>query len=137
MGFGTAAALGGALIWYIAVVATGYQIGFAAIGVGWLVGNASMIGAGYRRGIEVQLVSVLITAAAMVTSEYLIVRHFFNEYLTSIGYLPLPLFMSLDLMAEVVVEGIRSDSVTLLFWGVAVVAAFLVPRRRHLPIVKS
>ena len=129
---GIAAAAVGALIWYGIVVITNYQLGIIAAGLGWLVGLAVVFGSGRKRGLPLQLTSVIITLVALVASEYLIVRHFLVEYLTEQGYSGFALFMPLDVMWELVVTGITEDLLTLLFWGIALVVAFTTPARRQL-----
>mgnify|MGYP005839118873 CR=1 FL=1 len=69
---------------------------------------------------------------AMAFSEYLIVRHFAVRALAERGVAGIPLLLPLDAIVELVVEGIKADAVTLLFWAIAVYAAFTIPARRRL-----
>jgi hypothetical protein len=129
---GVVAALAASLVWYAAVAITNYQLGILAVGVGWLIGQAVVFGSGRKRGPALQAISVGITIVAMALSEYLIVRHFVVEALTEEGYTDFALFLPLDVMVEIMLEGIKADLLTLLFWGIAVWAAFSVPARRRL-----
>lgn len=47
--------------------------------------------------------------------------------ITKQGYTNIPQLLPLDVMYGLVVESLRSDPVTLIFWGLACVAAFFVP----------
>jgi hypothetical protein len=129
---GLAAAVIGTLVWYGFVVITNYRVGFIAAGVGWLVGIAVVFGSRRRRGPALQAISVAITLAALVISQWLIMRYFVVDYLTEQGFTELPLFMPLDEMLNLVLTGITEDLLTLIFWAVALWAAFSTPARRHL-----
>jgi hypothetical protein len=129
---GLAAAVVACLIWYGVVVISNYQIGFLAVGVGWLIGLGVGFGAGRKRGPVLQAISVGITLVAMVLSEYLIIRHFAVEMLAEEGFAGLPLFLPLDLMVDLVVESIKSDPLTLAFWAIALWFAFSTLSKRSL-----
>jgi hypothetical protein len=126
------AALISAIIWFGFVVVTEYQLGIVAVAVGWIVAQAAMLGAGRKRGFSVQLISVMATGLAVLLSEYLIDRHFLVQYLTSEGYTDIPLLLPLDVTMEMIVEIIKSDPTTLLFWGIAIFEAFAIPKKRQL-----
>jgi hypothetical protein len=129
---GVVAALAASLIWYAVVAITDYKLGIIAVGVGWLIGQAVVFGSGRKRGPALQAISVGITIVAMALSEYLIVRHFVVEALTEEGYTDFALLLPLDVMAEIIMEGIKANPLTLVFWGIAIWASFSVPARRRL-----
>jgi hypothetical protein len=129
---GLAAAIIGGLIWYGIVIITGYQVGFIAAGVGWLVGIAVMFGSGRKRGPALQAISVAITLFALVISQWLIMRHFVVEVLVEQGFTGLPLFVPLDAMVDLVITGITENLLTLVFWAIALWVAFATPARRKL-----
>lgn len=129
---GLAAAAVASLIWYGVVAITEYQLGLVALLVGWLVGKAVMLGAGGKRGISLQLMSVGITLPAMVLGEYFIVRHFIVEALKANGESGFRLFLPVADMFEVVLEGIRIEPTTLLFWALALWVAFRTPAARQI-----
>lgn len=130
--FGMGAGLAAALIWYGIVVTTKYELGIIAILVGWLVGKAVTIGAGKKRGTQLQLLSVGITLLAMTLSEYLVVRYFVVEMLSEEGYTNIPLFLPLGLVLELIGEGLKNNPITLLFWAIALWQAWSVPAARRL-----
>jgi len=129
LGIGAAAI--SCMVWYGIVVVTQWQVGYVAVAVGWLVANGVIYGAGRKRGMALQLLSVMITLLAMVASEYLIVRHYLVEYLVEQGATDLPMLYSIDLMLELIVESIKADPLTLLFWGIAGWEAFAIPAKRQ------
>ncbi len=129
---GLGAALLASTAWYGVVVITNFQLGIIAVGVGWLVAQAVMLGAGRKRGASLQGLSVAITVLAMAFSQYLIVRHFAVQQLSKQGYKNIPLLLPLDLMVKLIVESLKADPLTLLFWAIAVWEAYKLPAARRL-----
>jgi hypothetical protein len=129
---GMLAALLASVVWYGFVVLSERQWSLIAIFVGWLVSKAIMIGSGRRRGATLQVISVAITLGAMAFSEYLIVRHFAVQFLAEEGVTGIPMLLPPDLVVSLVYDGLASDPITLVFWLVALWAAFSVPARRQL-----
>lgn len=66
--YGSVAAVAGAVGMAAITLATGYQLGIVAIGVGWLVGKAVRLGSEQRGGRGYQVIAVLLTylAASMM-----------------------------------------------------------------------
>jgi len=130
--YGLVAGAVGAAIWYAIVVVTNYEVGIVAVLIGWLVGQAIVFGSGRKRGLKLQLLSVLITLTAMVGAEYFIVREFVVQYVTenagAAQASQIPLFLPLDVAVDFIVGVVQDDPLTLLFWGIALYAAFRVPR---------
>lgn len=129
---GLGAAMLSSVVWYGAVVITNLQLGIIAVGVGWLVAQAVMLGAGRKRGSTLQGLSVTITVLAMGFSQYLIVRHFAVKALSRQGYTNIPLLLPLELMVRLIVESIKRDPMTLVFWAIAVWEAYRLPAPRRL-----
>jgi hypothetical protein len=79
IGRGVVFALGGgvlgALLWFGSVVLTNYKIGFAAVGVGLIVGYAAFLGNGKQPSGQLALLSVIVAMAAIFAGEYLTVSH--------------------------------------------------------------
>ena len=129
---GLSAAVVGIMIWYGLVVITNYHLGFVAVAIGWLVGIAVVLGAGRKRGPGLQALSVAITLVALVISQWLIVRYFAVQGLTEQGFTGIALFLPLGTMLDLVITSISEDLLTLVFWAIALWAAFATPARRHL-----
>jgi hypothetical protein len=132
---GVGAALIASLVWYAVVVGTQYEVGFVAIGVGWLVAQAVMVGAGRKRGASLQLVSVGITLLAMTIGEYFILHHFLVLALAEKGMEDVPLLLPLSAAADLVGSGLLDDPLTLIFWAIAIYAAFRLPAKRRLAVL--
>lgn len=124
---GLLAAVVSSVVWYGAVVITGYQLGILAIGVGWLIAGAVVMGSGGKRGPAFQLISVILIVIAMGLSQYLIVRHFLNLELVKNGYEQLPLLVPLGSILEIIWLSIKEDPLILLFWGIAVYEGIKIP----------
>jgi hypothetical protein len=127
LALGAVAAVAGAALWMVLVALTNYQIGIAAVGVALLVAGAVRVGSGGLSGVPVRVGSVALTVVSMALAEYLVVRHFVNAELAAEGAAEsVPLLISpLDLVL-VVVESLRFDPLTLVFWAIAVFAAWRV-----------
>ena len=131
---GLLAAVVSALIWYGIVVVTDYQLGIIAVAIGWLVAQGVIFGAGRKRGSYLQAISVIITIGAMAASEYLIVRHILMKLAVEEGYLvnDVPLLLPLEDIWFLILEGIKADPITLVFWAIALWQAFSLPAKRRL-----
>jgi hypothetical protein len=127
---GLGAALVSALAWYLVVVLTSYQLGLIAIGVGFLVGTGVVAGSGGRRGLMLQAMAVTITLVAMVAAEFLIARHFAVAALASEGTVGVPWLLPPGLMVSLVIDSLRQDPLTLVFWAIALWTAFRLPGRQ-------
>lgn len=124
---GVVASVISAIVWYGIVAITSFQVGYLAIGVGWLVGQSIVIGSGGGRGIVLQGMSVALTTFAMVLSEYLIVRHVAVQVLAAEGSQQLPLLLPLDVALGMISHSISANPLTLLFWAIAVFTAYRIP----------
>jgi hypothetical protein len=110
-------------VWYAVVAFSSYQIGFVAAAVGWVIGTGAVLGARGRGSLWLVAASVALTLVALTVGEYLIAYHYLSqEPELSFGLLQSPL-----LIIELVIEIIRFDPVTLLFWALALAAAAWVP----------
>lgn len=65
---GGAAAVLGALVWYGIGRLTGYELGLIAIVIGWMVGKAVHWGSGHRGGWRYQVIAMLLTYLAIVST---------------------------------------------------------------------
>ena len=129
--FGSIAAVIGGTIWFGIVWITNRELAIVAILIGFLVGQAIVIGSGRRYGRRLQALSVVLTLGAMVLAEYLIVRQSAVAYvLDTYGQdaaNSVPLLLPLDFATEFVVAGIQDDPVQLIFWAIALWTAFRIP----------
>lgn len=66
--YGLGGAIAGAALYYAILAITGYEIGLVAIAVGWLVGRAVQLGSGHRGGRAYQVLAVLLTYLAIVST---------------------------------------------------------------------
>jgi hypothetical protein len=125
---GTVAAVLATALWYAVVVISHYQLGIVAIVVGFLVGQAVVLGASKRGSVALVGISVLLTLVALFVSEYLIVANFVSQQLAP-GE-TIELIQSPAIMVEVVVESVKADPLTLAFWAIALFQAFTIPARQ-------
>lgn len=125
---GLGAAVASCLVWYAIVVLTNCEVGIIAIAVGWLIGQAIVVGAGRKRGVPLQVLGVLIAVIAMAFAECLIVRHFLVEAMAEEGQqVEIPYLLPLGETLTLIGAGLRSNPLTLLFWAIAVWEALAVP----------
>ena len=124
---GLCAALASAMSWYLVSINIQAQFGILAVGVGWLVAQAVMFGAGRKRGQALQIISLVIALLAMVLSRYLVLREYAMRELGD-----LPLFLPLDTMAYLLFDSLKTNPLTLLFWAIAMWEAFILPAPRRL-----
>lgn len=81
VGLGILASIIGGIAWYYITVTTEREIGYIAIGLGYLIGMAVMIGSKKKRGLKLQFLAAGLTLIAIFVSEYYIYTHFVNEYI--------------------------------------------------------
>ena len=78
---GGAASIVAGILWFLLSVLTGYQIGYVAIGVGFLIGYAVIWGSGKKRGASLQILSSGITVLTLLVSQYAIAIYYLRKYL--------------------------------------------------------
>ena len=135
-GFAQATAVGllggvaAALIWYLVAAMVGNEMRFFGIGVGYLIGRMVCLGAGQKRGIPLQFLSVAITSATLLVVNYLAFLHLLRKYLLEQkveGYTGGISFMHPMNPAYI---GNLLSPLGLLFWAAAICVAFLIPRSK-------
>ena len=124
---GVVAAVLATAIWYGVVAVSQYQVGLVAIAVGFIVGYGVVLGASRRGSVVLVPISVVLTLLALVISEYLIVAHFVGQ-LAPEG-VTIELIQPPDLIVSVVMDSVRADPLTLVFWAIALFQAFAIPAR--------
>lgn len=129
---GVLAGLVAGAVWYLIVVITSYEIGYVAIGVGYLIGFAVHLGAGRKRGGSLQALSVGVTLVSLLVANYFTFLHFLRQYLLeqkTEGYAGEFFFVS---PFEPTFWQNLVSPIGLLIWAIALYAAFSVPKPRRL-----
>lgn len=130
--FGLAAGLVAGTVWHVIVIVTGYEIGYVAIGVGWLIGLAVHIGSGRKRAASLQVLSSAITLMTLLVANYFTFLHFLRKALVeqkTEGYGGEFFFISPfepSFLQDLV------SPIGLLIWAIALYVAFSVPKPRAL-----
>jgi hypothetical protein len=72
---GALAAAVGSAVWYSIAAGAEGEFGVVAIGIGWLVGKAVVLGSGNKRGPLLQLAAGVLAGAAILGGQCLILNH--------------------------------------------------------------
>jgi hypothetical protein len=127
---GVAGAFVAGVVWWGIVGLTGFQVTYVALGVGWVVAQAVLICCQQRNRIPLQAVAGAFTLLALVVSEYFIQRTLFiNEFGGELAGFQVPLWDGLGTARETVVESLKDDPITGLFWVAAIITAVVVAGR--------
>lgn len=121
----------GAILWFLILANTGWELAFLSLALGYAVGWGVMRGAGGKRGRKLQCVAVAATLVVMLFTQYLIGHHFISRLLVEEGRPPPPVVLPPTLMLAILVATLTNVT-TLALWGFAFLVAWTVPRRRHL-----
>lgn len=114
-----------AAVWYLIVGFSGFQIGFLAVGVGFVIAFVMRAAAGGVGGPRLQVAAVVLTLLSMFVAQFYIARKLLGDYFVSQGETgPLRLFVAPTDMFAVVADFLREDPLTLLFWAIALYTAF-------------
>lgn len=81
LGFGIVAGIIAAIAWYFIVILSGYEIGYVALGVGYLIGFAVYLGAGKKRSQKLQILAGVIALVAIFFAEHAIFTHEVGAYI--------------------------------------------------------
>jgi hypothetical protein len=129
---GLGAAVVAGVAWALIVKWTGYEIGFAAWGVGFVVGTAVAFGAQGRRGMPFPTIAVVLALGGIVLGKYLAFVWVGQDMLDNLG-LSLLVFSS---DTARLFWDTRSDiwsAWDLLWAALAIVTAFRIPQRESKP----
>lgn len=131
---GGIAALIAGVAWYLLTVSTGYQIGYVAIGVGFIIGHAVIWGSGKKRGPSLQIMSAAITVLTLLVSQYFIVLYYARKYLLEHraefpGYNG-QWFLISPFNSEVIKS--MFSPIGLLIWGIGIYFAYSLPKARSI-----
>lgn len=112
---GAVACVVGAVAWGLISVSTGYQMGYMAIGVGFLVGLAMRVGKGVRPIFGI-IGAALALLSCMLGDFFFIIGRAAQEY--ELSYLETLTSVPYAEVASIMVENVAS--MTALFYGIAV-----------------
>jgi hypothetical protein len=123
---GLAAALAGAGLWAAITVVTGYQIGWMAVGVGFLVGIAvRLVGKGIDKTFGVA--GALLALLGCLLGNVLTVVHFVAQA-EELGYLETLTRLRLSAIPELLIA--TFSPIDLLFYGIAIYEGYKLSFRR-------
>lgn len=77
-----AAAIGG-VVWYFVAIGTGMEIGYISLGLGYIIGFGVYLGAGKKRGHQLQIIAALLAVISIIIIEKFIFDYFANDYVQS------------------------------------------------------
>jgi hypothetical protein len=131
---GSVAAVVAGIIWYYFVILTGYQVGYIAIGVGFIIGWAVVIGSGQKRGSSLQIMSAVMTFLTLFVAEYFMALHYLRnallnnkaEYPDYNGEFFFVSPFDADLLSNMI------SPMGLLIWGIGIYFAYSIPKSRAL-----
>jgi len=79
--FGVVGAAIGGILWYLITTITKTEVAYLAIGLGYIIGFAVHLGSGKKRGMNLQVISAVLTVIALFVSEKFIFSYFANSYI--------------------------------------------------------
>jgi len=118
----------GALVWWGFTVLTKIGLGLIAVGIGFLVGHGAARGAGGKRSVGLQALSVAVGAVAFLVAAYLVNMTFINQALAQQGrpvrvpFPPASLGMFFHVLAA------NFGVMKLVFLAIVVYEAWIIPR---------
>lgn len=121
-------------LWYFFSILTGYQIGYIAIGVGFVIGWAVIWGSGRKRGATLQWISAGMTLLTLFISEYFMTLYYYRKYLVE-NKAEFPTYngeifffspFDSDILASMI------SPMGLLIWGIGIYCAYSTPKSRAL-----
>lgn len=118
----------GALAWWGFTVLTQIGFGLIAVGIGYLVGQGASRGAGGKRSVGLQALSVVVGAVSFLIAAYLVNMTFINQALAAKGQafrVPFPP-ASLGMFYHVLAANFGLMKVV--FLGIVMYQAWIIPR---------
>jgi len=76
---GIIAAILGGIVWGLIVIASNYEFGFVALGIGLLSGYSVLLLAREKKGITLKIIAVLSSILGILVGKYITYYHFVNE----------------------------------------------------------
>jgi hypothetical protein len=131
---GLAAAIVGGVVWGLIVRWSDYEIGFAAWGIGFIVGTAVVFGAQGARGTPLQVLAVVLALAGILLGKYLAFVWIGQDALGKAGLSnALPVFSTNTMRFFWDAKSDVFGGWDLLWAGLAVVTAFRIPQPETAP----
>ncbi len=72
----------GGIIWALIAIVTNYEIGFVAVGVGFLAGFAVVKLSGGKKGVQLQVAAVIASLIGIIIGKYIFFVHILGQVLT-------------------------------------------------------
>ena len=129
---GILAGIVGAAAWFFVEILTGYQIGYVAMGIGWLIGQAVVFGSGKKRGQALQLISSGIALFSIWAASYFSNLHYANQYWAQEAAKRGEQFDGFYFLSPFDPEMLKAmiSPIGLLIWGIGLYIAFRIPQAR-------
>ncbi len=124
--FGVGAALLAAAAAAMFSILTGYNTSLATVGVGIAVASAVSYGAASRSRKWAQFLAIFLTLVGLAAAEYPIALHYGGATGSSV-------WLSPSYITEVFRQDIRTNPITLLFWGFALFIAWATAKGGNVP----
>lgn len=123
---GVVAAVLGCIAWFAIEVITGYQLGYVAIGLGYLIIRGILYGSGNRRNSQLQIIGVILALLAIVAANYFIGVHDIIDYAAQhYPNAPQSLVMSVSFQtAAINFFQYAIDPIGLFIWGIALFVVY-------------
>ncbi len=83
---GLVGAIAGGAGWAFIGVVTNAEIGYVAVGVGFLAGFCALLGAGGRKGTPIQTVAVFCAILGLVLGKYFSIAYFVKQQVPDLSY---------------------------------------------------
>ena len=128
-----AAVIAGAA-WFLLTILTKYQVGYVAIGMGFIIGYAVIWGAGKKRGVSLQILSGAITLVTLLVSQYVLELYYIRKYLLEQkaefpGYNGQWIFVS-PFSPEVLKD--MFSPIGIFIWAIGIYFAYSLPKARSI-----
>ncbi len=123
----------GALVWWGFTVLTHIGLGLVAVVIGFLVGHGAVRGAGGKRSVGLQALSVAVGAIAFLVAAYLVNMTFINQALAQRGQAFRVPFPPANVALFYKVLAANFGVMKFVFLAIVVYEAWIIPRPVKLP----
>lgn len=115
------------LLWYFITTLSQYHLGVLSVGLGYIIGTCVVIGANHKRGWKMQFSSFIITLCLLFSTEYLIMRHFYAQYLIEQGFTQIPLILPINILKGLFGIAINNEPISILYWLLSIGFSIVIP----------